>query len=415
MKRLHPIPAKALTSISVACLLFALNAPKAHAFSDAAAIKAAQIAITQTIKDGITKSIQNYVKSQTSALKDYFEDLSTQLSANDGQALKNQATQNDVKDARTVMLASQKENIDARNDATSGASLCNNITGAASTQGLEEGVHKWRSNAVQNVLAYDSGHIPGHKELATPNTLDTLYNNSHCADSASSYDVQIGRCKKESTSKIENVSLMKDGTVGASDDQNADLLLNDNDLSKAQQRALGRLVYLIADSNPIGQPVPASSNMSEDDKAKLVRIDALRAKKSVAISALMGLAAQKTTIEGAGNSAFQEKATAWANATAAQVAGYTKHCLDGKCDYFPSGITEYNADELRAKYWYWNLTYGIFASAEGKAPSQKDANEIAAFNMAMTFKQYKLLREIDASLATIASIMIDNEQARVVQ
>lgn len=400
----------AFSSLTIATL--ASTSPRAHAFGDSAAIQAAQVAIVNAINNGITKSIQNYVKSQTSSLKDYFEDLSTQLSSNDGQAMKNQANQNDVKDARQVMLASQKENIDARNDATSGASLCNNITGAAATQGLESVVHYWRSDAVQKVLAYDQGHIEGQKELASTTTMDSLYNTAHCTDSATSYDVQIGRCKKTQTS-MGAVSQLQDGTVSAPDDQNGDLILNDNDLSKMQQKALGRLVYLIADSNPIGQPIAAGNTLTDDDRAKLVRIDSLRAKKSIPLSILMGLAAQKTTMEGAGSNAFQQKATDWANATAANVAGYSKHCVDGNCNYFPTGVTEYNADELRAKYWYWNLTYGIFASAEGKAPSQKDLNEIMAFNTALSFKKYRMLREIDASLATIASIMIDEQQERI--
>ena len=66
--------------------------------------------------------------------------------------------------------------------------------------------------------------------------------------------------------------------------------------------------------------------------------------------------------------------------------------------------------ELESRYWFYNLTFGIFASAEGQAPSQKDLNEMQAFQMVMDYRRFRVEREIDMSLAEILGIMIEHEQ-----
>lgn len=385
---------------------------QAHAFATSADIIKLGItegkniaAQTKSYLEGLTKS--------TNSVIDSLLDFSTQESANNANAMKFQANMADTQNARAVQLETEKARYNAQKSATSGASLCNNITGAAATQNLEHIMNVWRSGGVQTMLAADNGHIPGKRGAVTASTLADTYEVGHCAHSATDADYQSGRCSHKPgdtpTQPKTTASVGSDGFVGAADDQNADLILNSTDLTPEQQASMGRLVELLS-PDPAGQTVVASQVDSEERRRLFRQADKLRARKSVVHSIVAGLVGQNAVLKSAGDEDSQGKAAAWAEATAAKVAGYVKKCVGGTCKYFPNGVSVNDIMELESRYWFYNLTFGIFASAEGQAPSQKDLNEMQAFKMVMDYRRFRTEREIDMSLAEILSIMIEQQQ-----
>jgi len=405
----------ALTGFSILAFSTLCPTHQAHAFATSADIVALKVATEKAISDAAKntmKSITSVGDSTVQALLDF----STQMSSNNAQAQKFQANMADTQDQRAVQLKVEEARNDAQKSATSGASLCNNITGAASTQNLERLVRAWRMNATQTMMAYGEGHLNGHKDLASGNTLVDLYESDHCANSATALDYQVGRCSQgpsgTPTQKGTAASMGVDGIIDAADDQNADLILNATDMTPEQQKAMSRFIPLVSDPLPVGQSVAASKLPTEERKQLFRQLDSLRLKKSIVQSIFSGLAAENMNLSGTTgtNAELQQKANDWAESTAAKTAGYNKTCVNGTCKYFPNGLTAHAAMELESKYWYYNLTYGIFASAEGQAPSQKDLNEMMAFNVVMNYKKYQLMREMDASLASILSILTQQQQ-----
>lgn len=385
---------------------------QAHAFATSADI--IQLGITEG-KNLVTQTkqyLEGMLKSTNSVI-DALMDFSTQQSANNANAMKFQANLADTQDARAVQLETEKARYNAQKSATSGASLCNNITGAAATQNLEHLMNVWRSGAVQTMLAADNGHIPGKRGAVTASTIADTYETGHCAHSATDSDYQIGRCGHKPgdtpTQPKTTASAGADGYIAAADDQNADLILNATDLTPEQQESMGRLVELLS-PDPSGQVAVGSQADSEERRRILRQADKVRARKSVVHSIVSGLVGQNAVLKSAGTEDSQGKAAAWAEATAAKVAGYVKKCVGENCKYFPNGVSANDIMELESRYWFYNLTFGIFASAEGQAPSQKDLNEMQAFQMVMDYRRFRVEREIDMSLAEILGIMIEHEQ-----
>ncbi len=387
---------------------------QAHAFATSADIIHLGITEGKNIVAQTKSYLEGMVKS-TNSIIDSLLDFSTQQSANNANAMKFQANLADTQNARAVQLATETARYDAQKSATSGASLCNNITGAAATQNLEHLMGVWRSGAVQTMLAADNGHIPGKRGVVTASTIADTYETGHCAHSATDSDNQIGRCGRKpgdaATQPKTTASTGADGYVAAADDQNADLILNATDLTPEQQASMGRLVELLS-PDPTGQVVVGSQADSEERRRAFRMADKMRARKSVVHSIVSGLVGQNAVLKSAGDEDSQGKAAAWAEATAAKVAGYVKKCVDGNCKYFPNGVSVNDIMELESRYWFYNLTFGIFASAEGQAPSQKDLNEMQAFKMVMDYRRFRAEREIDMSLAEILSIMIEQQQEK---
>lgn len=394
----------------------ALPAQKAHAFATSGDIAALKVATEQAIKSAVGNITKSYTQG-TDTIQDALLDFSTQMSANNANDMKLQANMKDVEDQRQTQMKVEDARYNAQKAATSGASLCNNITGAAATQNLDHLLAIYRAGAVATMNSWDSGHLPGKKSMTSAGTLTDLYDTDHCAKSATQLDYQIGRCHKSPTStptQKGTVASMdsSDGMITTADDQNPDLILNGTDLTKEQQASMKNFMILASDSMPIGQPDVASMAESEDRKQLLMQVDSLHLQKNLVHSIVGGLVGENSIIDSKDNGT-QAKAVAWAEATAAKTAGYTQKCVDGKCGYFPNGLSVHDTIELEAKYWYYNLTYGIFASAEGQAPSQKDLNEMMAYNIVLNYRKYQLLREMDFSLAEILSIMVEQRQQKV--
>lgn len=388
---------------------------KAHAFATSADIAALKVATQIAVKNAASNIVKSYT-SGTDSIQDSLLNFSTQMSANNANAMKFQANMNDTADQRSTQMKVEDARYNAQKAATSGASLCNNITGAAATQNLDHLLRIWRAGAVTAMDSWDHGHLPGKKAMTSGGTLTDIYDTNHCQYSATQLDYQIGRCQKSPTTsptqKATLASQDSDGMVVTADDQNPDLILNATDLTKEQQNAMKNFMILASDPNPIGQPDVASMADGEDKKQLLMQVDSLHLKKNLVHSIIGGLVGENAIIDSKNNDT-QAKAVAWAEATAAKTAGYTQKCVDSKCSYFPNGLSVHDTIELEAKYWYYNLTYGIFASAQGPAPSQKDLNEMMAYNIVLNYRKYQLLREMDFSLAEILSIMVEQQQQKV--
>ena len=342
--------------------------------------------------------------------------FSTQTSANNANAMKLATNIADVQDARAVQLKVEQARYDAQKSATSGASLCNVITGAAATQNLERFTQMWRSGSVQTILAYENGHITNKRGLVSGSTMTDIYENGHCNNSATDIDYQKGRCGKKPgatpTQESTAASSGPDKFVGLPDDQNADLVLNHSDFTPKEQEAMSRFLILFG---PQGQGQVLASSLEDTPERRMLnrRLDALAAKASVVQSTAVHLVGDNTILKGSGDDTSQQKAADWAEATASKVAGYVKKCVDNTCKYFPNGVSVNDIMELESRYWFYNLIFGIFASAEGQAPSQKDLNAMQAFQLVMDYRRYRIEREMDMNLAGILSIMVDQQQEKL--
>ena len=349
----------------------------------------------QSLADEINTDTQNII----AALKA----MSTQETENTTAQTNQIASMNDVRDQREVSMRVQEAKYNAINNATSGASLCNALTGAAASQNLAQLVQMWRMNAVSAMHAHDVGHLTNQPAPVTETALMEVYNKQHCANNATSADIQLGRCGSSgSVTQTQSAnSTGSDQFVSTPDDQNADLFLNQTVMTPKQQTAMGRLLALLSNPYPTGQiAIPNSIPSAERDRM-FYDVDVKNARNSIAQSILSGLIAD-TQIIGTSGGQTQDKAKDWANNTAKNVLGYTPGA-DGT--YFPNGVSDLAYDELQSKYWYYNLTYGVQASSQSAAPSQKDMNMMMAWEEVMRFKEYKQLREINASLAELLTIM----------
>jgi len=354
----------------------------------------------QKTQDAITTAANNIIAA--------LEDVSKQNTANMTGATNAEANMRDVQDQRMVTNEIQKEKLAAINATTSGASICNQITGAAATQHLEALAQVWGTNAVQSVLAMNQGSIPGITTPVTSAQIRTLYKTSHCTSNATAEDVALKRCSSVTQPQTQSATDSNSQRT-ASDDQNASLFLNQEVLSDTQSKAMERYLLLALDGHAPGQATLANVNSSGDREKTLYELDVLRALRSIPASILGSLMSQVNVIKTTGGET-QTLATSWANATAGQVAGYQ---TGSSGSVFPDGISELAADKLKSSYWYYNLNYATYASSEGQAQAAKDLNEMVAWNTVLSYKKYRQLRDINATLAAMLSMMVDERQDKL--
>ncbi len=390
-------------------------ATPAHAWATSADILALKLAQVKAVADQTTKYL-NGILSQTNSMIASLLSFSTQNSANNANAMKLATNIADVQDARAVQLKVEQARYDAQKSATSGASLCNVITGAAATQNLERMVNIWRTGGTQTILAYANGHITNKRGAISATTQADIYETGHCANSATDADYQRGRCGKKPgdkpTQEATAASSGSDNFVGVADDQNAGLIINGTDFTPKEQEAMSRFLILFSPPD-VGQSMASSSEDTPERRMLNRKLDALAAKRSVVVATATHLVGDNIIVKGTGSDTSQEKASEWAEATASKVAGYVKKCVDNTCKYFPNGVSVNDIMELESRYWFYNLVFGIFASAEGQAPSQKDLNAMQAFQIVMDYRRYRVEREMDMNLAGILSIMTEERQEKL--
>lgn len=352
-----------------------------------------------TDADSNAKTTDTDINNMSSRLAEALLNLSGQNTENANASMTAAANMASTNDQRAVMRRIEDAKYHAATSATSGASVCNVITGAIRTQNLEALTATWRSQAVQSQLAAMRGFV-GDKPLEH-NAAITAFNSGHCASSATVADKMAGTCPSVTQAQTEySASGAGSGTVLVGDDENADLVLSKSVLTTEEGKAMGRFLFLVENPEPPEGPVSGNAIHSEASARRAYERRAREAEKSIGASILAGLIAQNQVISPSGDQ-NQTQALEWAEATAANVSGYAT--TDGK--YFPNGISELAADELRAKQWYYNSTWGVNASSQGEAPTEKDMMMLMSWQTVQNFKTYKVLREIDMSLAAMESMM----------
>lgn len=329
--------------------------------------------------------------------------------------MKYMANTNNTKDQRNVQMAIQTEKLNAINQVTSGASMCNKLTGAATTGELSVLVDLWRKGAMNNLHSYDAGYIDGQgTKIFQPEVLDTAFQSSHCATNATQDDVSMKVCGTVTQKSTPNSARLIDGktVITTPDDENANLILGQNSLSQDEQDAMGRFMVLIANPHPSASAQVDRATSPEARKKAMLEQAITRARRSVAQSVISGIVAQNSVIKSQAGS-IQSRATSWAEDTASNVVGYNKitssTCSSGGSCYFPNGVSEMDADELTSKSWFYNINWGIFASSQSTSPSLKDLVMMQAWNTVLGFKQYKEMRELNLTLASILAIMLDEQ------
>lgn len=402
MKKKYLLNLTALASISLI-----IPTKYAHAWATSGDVINSTNQVNRVTKE-TARDTQRSIEDSAAQIIAALQNVSKQNTENTVSQENSEANMRDVQDQRTYAMAVQKEKLAAYNDTTSGASVCGTITGAAASQHLDTLVSAWRSNAVQAVLAHNAGHIDGVKAVQTPDVLRRIYNQGHCNASSTAEDAALGRCGKGSspTQSGSISSLDSNEVVTTADDQNADLFLNHEVLDDNQQGAMGRFLVLTTDPHPPGQSVLPNYNSTADKERMFYDLDSLRALKSIGSSVISGLIAETAVIKTAGGQT-QNVATNWANNLAKYTAGYN---ADSSGSVFPNGVSALAIEGLVSKYWYYNLQYALQASSEGEAASLKDLNSMMAWNTVLNYKKYLQMRQMNASLAGILSILVENRQ-----
>lgn len=382
---------------------------KAFAWATSADVANSTSNVNSVTRDEAKKT-QDAINTASNQIVAAIQELSKQNTTNTAGATNAIANMKDVEDQRRVTMAIQKEKIAATNAATSGASNCNAITGAAATQNLENLVQRWSINGAHAILAHNQGIIDDSKKIVTPETIRSTYSQTHCENNATATDIALGRCKQYNVSTVTQTksatSTGSSGIADVADDQNASLFLNNDIMDDKQADAMGRFLSLTTDAQAPGQAAIPNVNNSADREKLFYNLDSLRAMRSISSSIMTGLIGQTKVVKTSGGET-QKLATQWANATAGQMAGYTP---DSSGVIFANGVSELAADAIKSKYWYYNLNYQVYSAAEGQAAAAKDLNSMIAWNTVLNYKKYQQLRNINASLAAILTLKIDEHQ-----
>ena len=396
--------------------------------ASAAEVKAIVVA-AQGYIDNYTKQINQQMQdilsqnmnTDTETLYKALQLTSDQSVGNTTTAIQSQAKMMDTQDQRKYQEDVQKQKLAAIQQATTGSSVCNDITGAIATGHLENELQLWRSNIVQSTMAHDSGHIDGDTKVHTADTMEHMFVQAHCNLNMTQPDQMQGVCKKNSKAgqaqtsgggdgNMNNqsaASTAADGMVTTADDTNADLVLNHEHMTPQQQEAMGRLQVLLADPEPMGQTMSPNTANSADKEHMYYEMNYIKSLRSIAAST-MGHIIGETQIIKTKDTALDAKAQQWAEATAKMMVGY-----DPNGNNFPNGVTTLDIDKLRSYKWEYDAQEGIQAAAQNESAMLKDIGEMAAWNSVMTYKHYTQTRETNMLLAAILTIMVDQKQNAV--
>lgn len=369
----------------------------------------------QANDDSNASATQSTITAMQNAISEAILQLSGQNTTNSNATMTALSNMAGVQDQRAVMRKIEDAKFQAATNSTSGSSVCNVITGAIKTQNLEALTTAWRTQAVQAQLAASRGYIGG--KWAAGEAVRKAAETAHCTSNATQGDVDSGMCSAVTQKATPNsAGNAGTGTVVVPDDENGGVAINNTIITSDQAKAMTGFLYLLENTEPPNPPQPGSAKYdSADGRRRLHVRRASDAHKSISDSILGGLVAQTMVISPAGDT-NQSQALSWAEATAGNTEGYAKstgsYCSASSGStscYFPNGISELGVDELRSKSWFYNSNWGVRTGTAGPAEVEKDMAMMMAWQTVQNYKIYRVLREIDWSLASMDSMMAQHE------
>ena len=325
-----------------------------------------------------------------------------QLSGNLKEQMAGEASIADLQDKRAVQQKIEEARLQATVQAASGASTCNVITGAVGGQDLESQVAQWREQVIQAQVEWDAGEI-GASRLGSRAAMEKRVD-THCKLYASEADVASGAC---------SVAVSKEN---AGKDLNANTLLGAQNGVLSAQDADAAVLFLSTALNP--RPLgglPKEIGKTENGRRLIAERQASLARASVATTIGTMLAANRVAFDqqvvGDSGGTAEERSQGlrdWAEGTAKQTLGYSD-----QGDNFPNGVSKNAWLELRAKAWFLNPNWAIRVDSQTVDQTAKDIAMMEAFQTYQNWEQYRLLEQINLSLATMLSILEGRERERL--
>lgn len=382
-----------------------------QAFADAGdalvatAVEEANTSITTAVNQttsAVDRASNNISNSNTQALKQ----LSGQNTINSQaivHALSNIAT---TEDTRAVGRKIEQATLNAENQASSGNSACNVITGTIAGAAINAEVAQYQEQATQAQLAYDLG---GDKQAPSPSYNGTAAAISqvlanHCKYAATQSDVEAGLCPA-----VTAPPSAQPGQAGAvADTVPPDVNANNfiapqyGVIPSRDINALNPFIALAFNSRPMGAMTPGQATTKVGRRIAYNRLVAA-AGHSIPDAVASGIFARKIpfpdankTIQGGTVGQGPVSAQSWGNSMMQQILGTSGQPQGG---YFPNGISEDAWLSLRAEGWYMNPNWSVTLNGDNQTQAIKDLTMIEAFRAFMQNKQYHLLEQQDILLA----------------
>lgn len=317
-------------------------------------------------------------------------------------------------DSRNVLLKTQQFTLNATDQAQSGNSACNVITGTIAGGSINTAVSQYQQQGTQAELAWLNG---GDKQNPSPS-----YNGSnagiaaviaaHCANSATQADIESGLCPKGT-----KVVPMTDSGPGStvSPDTDAGALFNSDTqvVGKQTAAAAGQMMAMIFAPQPMGA-MPQGSATSRLGRMNAYKRMVDQAQSSAPYSIAMGIEARKMPLadqsqqvvsgdSGSGGlNSSPISLASWAKAEMSQIPGHATAPSGG---YFPNGVSEDAWLKLRAEGWFMNPNWVTMLNSDSEVQAVKDGVMINAYGRYLQDKQYSLQEQEVFLLAEIVTML----------
>lgn len=404
---------KILTGAALVGIALVSLQGRAWAVGDAAVVMAVEEA---------NSSITGAVSTNTATIS---EDLQTDLRLLSGQntvnskgviqALSNIATE---QDNRAVELKIEQATLHAENQASSGTSACNMITGTLAGEAINAQVAQAQEQGTEAELAWQMGGDKSHPSPSYNGRAGAISSliAAHCRDSATQQDVEEGLCPAVTAPPSSQPGAA--GAVGNSVPPDVDggtIIDEPNDVIPAKKMpSMKQFMALAFNPNPMGAMAPGAATSQRGREEAYQRLVSA-AQVSIPDSVVAGVLAARTPLSDS-NQQIQSgsvgsgpvSATQWANGTEKQIAGSGAEPAGG---YFPDGVSEDAWITVRADGWYMNPDWSIALNGYSEAQAVKDLTMIESFRAFLQNKQYHegeeellLLSSIDRSLQTLVHV-----------
>lgn len=368
-------------------------------------------AITQS-QNAITNRLQTNDTDIVGALRD----LSGQNISNAQSEMKLMTNIASGQDARNVVLKTQQFTLNALDQASSGTSACNVITGAVAGSSINAAVSQYQEQGTDAELAWLNGGDKANPSPSYNGTTAAMQQiiAAHCQDSATQEDIEDGLCPPGT--QVQQQSSQPGTSGGISNtvplDVNAGALFDRPEpvLSKARAATTGQMMAMIFAPHPFGS-LPA--NFAQSASGKKIAYNRLvsEAQSSAPYAIAMGIAARQEPLANQGKQVVSGDTTSggnintspvsisqWVTATMAQIPGHTNIS-------FPDGISEDVWLKARAEGWYMNPNWAVSLNSDSAIQAIKDGVMINAFRTYLQYKQYRLQEQDTFLLAELVSMI----------
>lgn len=361
------------------------------------------------------------VKSGTSQLIQTLTAMNGQ-NAEDTEAIAKQNTTNFGQlDTDNVKAHVQQFGLQAVDQAQSGNSACNVITGAMVGAAINQATTQYQQQGTNAEIQWMNG---GDKANPAPSFtgLTAAQNaliSAHCQTAATQADIDSGLCPKGTSIQPASTQPGDAATVAnaVNNDQNAGILFDQPvpQLTATQQKVAGNMMALIFTPQPFGALPPGSAQSAAGRTEAYNRMSTI-AQASAPYAISMGILASEQPLTGGQDSTNQSTVTPssgdsvssggsstlskWASATLQQVPSYENPPSGG---WFPNGVSEDAWLWVRAVGWFLNPNWATSLNGDSETQAVKDLTMIESYRAYLQYKQYRLQEQDTFLLAELVA------------